>query len=83
MIARASMIKATLAGRVTGDVWVIDTAHTAAAEAKYASVGAEVITIDPGIEVCTERAEARSPAALEQIRHWYGADQVGQTSEEW
>lgn len=85
MIARASLVKAALTGKLAGDVWLTDTVVSAVAQARYAAVDAEIVSLDPGLDVCRERAESdgRSPATLEQIDRWYSEDAVGQTSEEW
>lgn len=85
MIARASLVKAALTGKLGGEVWLTDTVVSSVAEARYASVGAEVVSLDPGLGLCLDRAaeDGRWPATREQIEKWYSADEVGQTSEEW
>jgi hypothetical protein len=85
MIARASLVKAALTGKLAGEVWLTDTVVSGVAHQRYAAAGAEIVSIDPGREACLERArrDGRSAATVEQIEKWYGADEVGQTSEEW
>lgn len=85
MIARASLVKAALTHKLVGDIWLTDAVVSAVAHARYAGVDAEIVSLDPGLSVCLERAEhdGRTPATLEQIERWYSEDTVGQTSEEW
>lgn len=85
MIARASLVKAVLNGKVPGEVWLTDTVVSATALARYSAAGADVVSLDPGRAACLARAErdGRSASTVEQIEKWYGADEVGQTSEEW
>lgn len=85
MIARASLVKAALTGKIVGEVWLTDAVVSAVAQARYAAVDSDLVSLDPGLDVCRERAarDHRSPATLNQIERWYSADEVGQTSEEW
>lgn len=85
MIARASLVKAALTHKLVGEVWLTDAVVSAVAQARYAGVDAEIVSLDPGLDVCRERAENddRSAATIEQIERWYSEDLVGQTSEEW
>lgn len=85
MVARASLVKSTLTRKLVGEVWLTDTVVSAVAQQRYVAAGAEIVSLDPGREVCLKRAErdGRSAATVDQIENWYGADEVGQTSEEW
>ena len=55
-------------------LWIIDTALNDHAEAiaRYKRDGATVIELDPGMDVCIERAERERPAEIVSIiRRWY------------
>lgn len=53
------------------DAWIIHTAPTAHQVAKYREVGAEFQIIDPGIDVCLERAKERPEGTDDVVRDWY------------
>lgn len=52
-------------------VWIIHTAPPRADLLKYRQCGARIVTIDPGMEVCLERAARLRPYAVPIIRRWY------------
>lgn len=82
--ARASLVKAAIAGEFdTPCVWIIDAAPSAIASQRYVNAGALVITIDPGAEVCHDRARTddRTDATHDEIERWYG--DLGTTSTDW
>lgn len=84
MRARASLVKAALdAGFGAPCVWIIDTQPSAVAAARYVNAGAEVFRVDPGPDVCHQRAtdDARPAATHDQIDRWYG--DLGTTSTDW
>lgn len=85
MIARASLVKAALTGKLRGEVWITDTVVSAVANARYAAAEVEVLSLDPGLIECLARADrdGRSLATLDQIERWYGDGAVGETSEQW
>lgn len=68
--ARGSAIKA--AKTVGADVWLIHSQPNPAALADYEQQGAEVIVVDPGIEVVKERARTERPLDSQAaIDAWY------------
>lgn len=70
--ARHAAIHQILMGRVE-NAWVIDTDPTRMMQAQYRRAGANIIRIDPGMDVCLERAaeDNRPDWTAEQIRRWY------------
>lgn len=80
-IARASLLKAIREGRVSGPtVWVVDAVGSVA-------VRHRPVRLDPGRDVCLERARAtgRPASTLSEIARWYDerAGALGTTSQEW
>lgn len=68
--ARGSAIKASKDS--DADVWLIHTQPDATALAEYERLGAELITIDPGIDVVRARAQAERPAeSVAAVEAWY------------
>ena len=70
--ARNAAIAEILTGKDT-DAWIIHTSPTEEQLEEYKTAGAEVVTIDPGMEVALEQAAAdERPEWTEQaIRDWY------------
>lgn len=70
--ARHAAITQILMGVVT-DAWIIDTDPTRVMLAQYRRAGAEIHTIDPGLDACLERAvtDERPDWTAGQIRRWY------------
>lgn len=84
MIARASLVKAALDGKLDAPtVWIVDTQLSAVALARYMQRDAEIVRLDPGADECHRRAESagRPAATHEQIDRWYG--DLGTTSTDW
>lgn len=61
--------------------WIIHTSPQLSSVAKYRAVGAEFIVIDPGIDVCLERAAERPEGTAGVIRDWYESPPVLEISE--
>ena len=72
-MARAHVLYALLKGRLHANAWVIDTRPDGAMRAQYQRAGAQVITIDPGEQVCIERAADRPAGTLDGITAWYAS----------
>jgi HK97 family phage prohead protease len=70
--ARDAAIQAILAG-VKSDAWIIHTQPTKAQSDAYELAGAEIVRLDPGIDVVLERAAAddRPEWTAEAIANWY------------
>lgn len=62
--------------------WIIDTAPSAEHMEKYEEAEAEFIELDPGYDVCMERAEkdGRPQETIDEIEKWY-AGKKGRTME--
>lgn len=58
---------------IDADVWAIHTRPSNAALADMAERGIRIICLDPGKDICLERAEkeARSTSSIEAIKAWY------------
>lgn len=58
---------------IEADVWAIHTRPSNAALADMAERGIRIICLDPGKDICLERAEkeARSKSSIEAINAWY------------
>ena len=70
-MARAHVLNALLNRRLRCDAWVIDARPNGGMRAQYQRAGAELVTIDPGEQVCLERAAGRSDATREAVARWY------------
>lgn len=84
MIARASLVKATLDGKLRARrVWIVDAVLSEIATVRYRRAGATFARIDPGPAECHRRATTagRPPATHDQIDRWYG--DLGTTSTDW
>lgn len=70
--ARTAVIDQLLEG-VAADSWIIHTNPGRPMVDRYRNAGAEFVVLDPGIEVCEERAAAdgRPGGTIEIIRQWY------------
>lgn len=76
-MARAHVLGALLDGRIPGKAWIIDARPDDVSLIRYHRAGAELITIDPGREVCLDRAADRSTEAVERVEAWYRATDEG------
>ena len=58
---------------ISADVWAIHTRPSNGALADMAERGIRIICLDPGKDICLERAEkeARSESSIEAIKAWY------------
>ena len=58
---------------ISADVWAIHTRPSNGALADMAERGIKIICLDPGKDICLERAEkeARSKSSIEAIKAWY------------
>lgn len=70
IVARASLIKRALAGKWQADVVIIDSAPR---DLDRYTLGAHITVLDPGRDVCHQRADAdgRSDDTHTQIDLWY------------
>ena len=76
--ARRGAVRAALSVPRSVDVWIID---TDADQKEYP--GAEVVILDPGMDVCLDRAQTQRPERIGGvIREWYAA-RVERGFEEW
>jgi len=62
-----------LAGNCAGNVFIIDTNPTPASRLLYQQHAAQFVTLDPGREVCLDRATnaKRPPLIYDVINQWY------------
>ena len=73
---RLAAIRHSEEGELDGRLWLIDTAlkdHDDVS-ARHRRMGAAVVELDPGIDVCLERAQGERPSEIVAlIREWYAA----------
>jgi len=72
-MARARVLHALLTRSLRCAAWVIDARPDGAMRAQYRRAGARIVTVDPGREVCLERAAARPASTHEAIVSWYAS----------
>ena len=74
--ARTAVIDRALSGQANADYWVIHTSPSDEQMAAYEEAGADITTLDPGIDECLRRAsDDGRPARTEQvIRDWYSGN---------
>lgn len=53
------------------DSWIIHTKPSKSQMKDYQRHGADIVVLDPGIEVCKRRAAQRPEGTIEQIEKWY------------
>lgn len=70
-MARGHVIYALLNGRLVAPAWIVDADPDGGMRAQYQRAGAQLITIDPGRDVCLERAADRPDGTVERIERWY------------
>lgn len=68
--ARFSAINRILDG-VEDDAWCIHTSPQKEMVKRYVDAGASFLIIDPGVDVCLERAEGRPEGTSDAIEAWY------------
>lgn len=81
--ARQAVIDAVLDG-IGVDSWIIHTTPDPVQMERYKEKEAEITVLDPGIEVCLERAEqdGRPEASVEAIHAWYkNQDKINEEKE--
>jgi HK97 family phage prohead protease len=73
--AARSVVIDQIIGGVDADSWVIHTNPSPAQVDRYKSVDARFVLIDPGIDVCEERAatDERPEGTVDSIRKWYAS----------
>jgi predicted kinase len=71
-VVREAAINTALKG-VDDDAYIIHTNPLAESVEKYKSAGAEFILIDPGIDVCLERAKNRPKDTASAVEKWYAS----------
>lgn len=70
--ARNAVIKAALTGALRSvEVWVIDSRPASWRMRQYREARARFVEIDPGIEVCMQRASERGKDAAMAVEEWY------------
>lgn len=82
MAARRAAVRKAMKLIGVADIWLIHTAPKPADLAMYRAARAEVITIDPGMDVCLERASELRPYAAEVISQWYSGS-LHRTKSHW
>jgi hypothetical protein len=71
--ARAAAIDVALAGGKDADAWIIHTRPEPKHLDTYVGAGARLITLDPGYEVCLERAKTeRDAETVAAVNDYYG-----------
>ena len=79
--ATGACLSAALAARKTlidyamstgASAWIIHTKPSDSQLAEYRKNGADVVVLDPGIDICKQRAATRPAGTVEQIEKWYG-----------
>lgn len=82
-MARAHVLNALLTGRLQCAAWIIDARPDGAMRAQYQRAGAHIITIDPGEQVCVDRAANRPSTTHEGIATWYQHADARLTAGRW
>lgn len=59
---------------VDAESWIIHTKPSKSQMSEYKRIGADIVVLDPGIDVCKQRAEDRPSGTIEQIDKWYQND---------
>jgi predicted kinase len=80
--ARQAVLDQVTSGRSRCNVWLIDSKPHPTSLRIYRRVGATVIDLDPGRELCHRRADddGRSAGTHDQIDRWYGIADRGSRS---
>ena len=69
-VARSAVIDEVLSG-VDHDAWIIHTSPKSEDIERYKEFGAEFVNLDPGMDVCIDRAKDRPDGTVDLIRQWY------------
>ena len=69
LAARETLI--SYAKKSSGDSWIIHTAPSKAQMREYRRHNADIVVLDPGIDVCKQRAALRPRGTVEAIENWY------------
>ena len=80
---RLAAIRHVEEGELDGRLWLIDTALRDHADviARHRRMGAAVVELDPGIDVCLERAQRERPTEITNLIHeWYAGGPDGITT---
>lgn len=78
--ARTAVIDRIIEG-VENDSWIIHTNPNESAIKDYSDAGASFVLVDPGKEVCMDRASQRPAGTVELIESWYESPPVIEYSE--
>lgn len=70
---RLQLVDSALAGRIEGQVWIVDTWLVPEALTRYSRSGANFRLVDPGLATCLDRAYGRPlPRGTQDIiQQWY------------
>lgn len=63
--------------------WIIHTKPSARQLAEYKRIGAEIVVLDPGIDVCKQRAESRPEGTAAAIDKYYRTETTREKFAEW
>lgn len=63
--------------------WIIHTKPSKSQLNEYKRIGAEVVVLDPGIDVCKQRAESRPSGTIEEIEKWYRNESTAEQFADW
>lgn len=75
--ARQAAINQALATSGPHSVYIIHSAPSAGAIRQYQTLGAEIVTIDPGIDVVMARCKAERPWQMQRaVKEWYDTQQT-------
>ena len=69
----------------SGESWIIHTKPNKRQIEEYKRIGADIVVLDPGIDVCKKRAETRPEGTVREIEKWYGCEEktTSQQFAEW
>jgi hypothetical protein len=70
----AAIERALRFGRTPIRVWVIQCSPSETQRRGYRRAGARIMCLNPGLEVCLDRAASRPPHTRALILDWYGVD---------
>jgi predicted ABC-type ATPase len=70
-LARDSAIKAITERQIFSDAWIIDSSPDNSKVEQYREIGCNFYLVDPGQDVCKERAKNRPLGTVDLIDSWY------------